>query len=64
MGFVTLRVIVTLILTAVLIMQMLELDKHLSTLKTLSETSPELAKIVADLENGAAKARDLQVIFV
>ncbi|CAM9136355.1 unnamed protein product [Scytosiphon promiscuus] len=40
--------------------QVLELDKHLSTLKTLSEASPELAKIVTELENGAEKARDLQ----
>ncbi|CAN0100653.1 unnamed protein product, partial [Ectocarpus sp. 12 AP-2014] len=42
----------------------LELDKHFSALKTLSKESPELAKIVSDLENGletgAAKARELQ----
>eukprot|EP00903_Cladosiphon_okamuranus_P011757 g11052.t1 len=38
----------------------LELDKHFSTLKTLAEHSPELAKIVSDLEDGAAKARELQ----
>lgn len=46
-------------------MQALELDKHFSALKSLSKESPELAKIVSDIENGletgAAKARELQV---
>lgn len=41
--------------------QALELDKQLSTLRALSKESPELAKIVTDLENGAARARELQV---
>lgn len=48
--------------------QALELDKHFSALKTLSKESPELAKIVSDLENGletgAAKARELQVLQI
>lgn len=46
-------------------MQALELDKHFSALKSLSKESPELAKIVSDLEKGletgAARARELQV---
>lgn len=41
--------------------QVLDLERHLSSLRSLAEDSPELAKIVADLEAGVARARELQV---
>lgn len=41
--------------------QALDLDGRMSSLRELSQESPEIAKIVGDLEAGMAKVRDVQV---
>lgn len=41
--------------------QALELDRRLASLRSLAKDSPELTKIVKELETGASKVRELQV---